>query len=319
MKNIIFAALSLFTLASHSQNTIPANPTTTPPAVVPAAAVPGMNNYTAPDPAALTVSMDSQGFVSVLIPQTQQRDVQKDWVKYAAYQSKGKAIIVNGDNIQYGAINKNISPSQFNISCRLLGSNDGVRTTVWLTDVNSPQASTQLIGDRNTALQKYVRDFAVQEYRQAVLDEMKTEQQKQAAMESDLAKLVKAEERAEKMSEKNRFSIKESDDAMLVNNKDIQNTSAQIESQKGMVENTAADANATKGAKKTLSEMEDKKRDLEKRNETLGKNMEMWNNEIRANDKIVADDREKEASKKAAIENEKQTILQVKSNLEAIK
>ena len=323
MKNIILIALSILTLSSYSQTTTPTD-SSNPPAI--AAPAVSMHAVATPDDstgttaaATLTVSMDSQGFVSIMIPQTQQRDVQRDWVKYAGHQSKGKAVIVNGDNVQYGATNKNISPGQFDISCRLLGSNDGVRTTVWLTDINSLEVSKELIANRNIALQKYVRDFGVQEYRQAVLDQMKAEQQKQAGMENQLAKLVKDEEKASMKAEENKRSIIKANDAILVNNRDIQSMNAQIESQKGMVESIASDANASKGAKKTLAEKENDKRSIQKSNDRLGKNIETWKNEIRASEKIIADDQQKEATGKVAIENQKQIIMLIKTKLDGIK
>ena len=44
-----------------------------------------------------------------------------------------------------------------------------------------------------------------------------------------------------------------------------------------------------------------------------------WKNEIRASEKIIADDQQKEATGKVAIENQKQIILLIKTKLDGIK
>ena len=267
----------------------------------------------------LTMRLDSQGFVSVTIPQTVQRQVQKDWIEYAGRGSKGKSTVVNGDNIQYGAVNKNISPSQFDISCRLLGTNDGVRVTVWLTENNSLLVSREQNSDRTIALQKYVHDFAVVEYRQAVLNELKAEQAKQKIMENELTKQIKEDEKAGKRIEGDKASILHTKDAITTSNNDIQSVTAKIESQKVMVDNNAADPNASKGAKKTLRQLEDQKKDLQKLNDKRGKEIMSWSNDIRADERVIADDKEKEAAKRANIEKQKQTIQAVQAKLDEIK
>lgn len=309
MKNILLLPLSFFYIASFGQVS------TLTDSSAANTSIPSDLKITT----SLTMRMDSQGFVSVTIPQTEQRQVQKDWVEYAGRGSKGKASVINGDNVQYAAVNKNISPSQFDISCRLLGTNDGVRVTVWLTENNTLLVSREQNSDRTTALQKYVRDFAVAEYRLAVMNELNTAQIRQKDMENDLTKLIREEEKAGKRIEGDRANIQHTKDAITTTNNDIQSTTAKIESQKAMVDNNAADPNASKGAKKTLRELEDQKEDLQKLNDKRGKEILHMSDDIRADERVIADYKEKEAAKTANIEKQKLTVQLVKTKLEGIK
>ena len=44
-----------------------------------------------------------------------------------------------------------------------------------------------------------------------------------------------------------------------------------------------------------------------------------WSNDIRADERVIADDKEKEAAKRANIEKQKQTIQAVQAKLDEIK
>ena len=314
MKNTLLLTFCFFSLSSFAQSN-PSVDTT----MLPSAPITTVPDHPTIPATKLTMRMDSQGFVSVTIPQMEQRQVQKDWVEYAGRGSKGKATVINGDNLQYGAVNKNISPSQFDISCRLLGTNEGVRVTVWLTENNTLLVSKEQNNDRTQALQKYVYDFVVIEYKQAVMNELKNAQGKQKGMENELTKLIKEDERSGKRIDGDKASIQHTNDAIITGNNDMQSMTAKIELQKGMVDNNAGDPNASKGAKKTLSELEDQKKNLQKQNDKRGKEIMNWTDEIRADERALADDKEKESAKRANIETQKQIVKEIQAKLNSIK
>lgn len=310
MKHILIAALSIIALASSAQNS--ATDTTSKPSAAPESitlsAVPA------------TITMDTQqGPLTVLIPQTSSKVVQKDWAHHVGQGSSGKTVIADGQFTQYGAVNKNISVSPFNITARFLGTSDGVKLSVWLSDNNNFENSKLPGADRTLALQKYVRDFAVAEYRQAVDDELKGSIARQKDLEFDLAKLNKLQDKDLKRTEENKRSIIKAKDAIAVNDRDIKSVTDQIESQKGMVQTTAADKNAAKGAKKTLSQLEDEKSDLQKKNEREGKNIVAREAEIRADERGIADIAEKQTAKTAEIDKQKQVVQSVKAKLDGIR
>jgi len=316
MKYVFFLVIYLCTFPVFAQNISGVD---TPTLYNNQALPPVINEVPVNQPAA-SVTMDiQQGQMVVLIPQARLKDVQKDWAKYVGYGSKGKAASADGQYSQYGAVNKNISPDPFNITAKFLSTSDGVRVTVWLSDNNNFQNTNEPSGDRSLALQKYVHDFAVTEYKQAVVYELDDDKAQQKAMEDQLTKMIREEDKAAKRKEEDNRSIIKANDAIITNRQDIQATSAQIESQKGMVQTTASDPNATKGAEKTLRELEKDKRELQKRNDNESKYILLWTNDITASERVIADNRERQANQRAAIERQKQVILQVQAKLENIR
>jgi hypothetical protein len=310
MKYILVAALGISTLSSFAQSS--ATDTAVKASAASAAAI-----SVSAVPATITIDTQ-QGPLTVMIPQAGPKAVQKDWAHYVGQGSTGKTANADGQFTQYGAVNKNISASPFNITARFLGTSDGVKLSVWLSDNNNFENSKQPGADRSLALQKYVRDFAVAEYRQAVSDELKGSQIKLKDLESDLTKLNKQEDKDLKRTEENKRGIVKAKDAIAVNDRDIKSANDQIESQKGMVQTTAADKNAAKGAKKTLSQLEGDKRDLQKKNEKEGKNIVAREAEIRADERGIADIKAKQTAKATEIDKQKQVVQTVQAKLDGI-
>ncbi len=254
MKKILFATFSIISLSVFAQ-----------------------------EPIAVTISRDSSvGIVnpsySVDIPQVTLKDVESNWLKYIAKSSEGKALLVNGEFAQQNMMNQNISPNYFTFYSKLTETTKGVNLTARLAR-NVIEAGNS---NQPLAVQKYLRDFAVAEYRKAVVAELNTEENKLASLERDLAKVIKGQEKSTKTINVNERSNERAVDAVATNNSDITASGEKITEQKKMVEQTAADPNATKGAQKTLNEMESDKKDLQKANETQQKNTDNRNKENRA-------------------------------------
>lgn len=266
-----------------------------------------------------TFSKGSATAYSATIPQSTLKDAEKDWMKYIASGSKLKTTLVNGEYILLGAVNKNVSPNPFNVYSKLLETTEGINLTVWLTENDTVFISKELSPDKALAAEKFVRDFVVQEYRETVDAELKTENDKLEALEKEKDNLIKAEEKsAKKISEAQR-SIQKSKDNINSGNAELQNLSYKISSQKSMVERTASDQNANKGAKQTMKELESEKKKLQKGIETQNKNIDSMNKQIRDEERNLAEGKEQQKSKIAEIEKQKQVVLAVQTKLENIK
>ncbi|MBP9152365.1 MAG: hypothetical protein KBF73_08795 [Flavobacteriales bacterium] len=273
----------------------------------------------------ILVTMDSIGsndnlrnVFTVDIPQVSLKDVERDWLKTVGKRAQDKATVVNGENIQKGAVNKNISPEPFTLYSKLVETTAGVRLTVWLAQNNIVSASGMANANQDLAVQKFMRDFALSAYRGAVETELKTEESKLRDLEKDMSKAVKSEEKLNKDIKKNERSNEKDEEAIATTKRDIQRVIESITEQKNMVELTAADPNANKGAKKTLSKLEDKKKDLQKENEKKSKEIEERNKETRAAS------REKEAAhqlyeaKVAEVEAQREVVNTAKRKLDDI-
>ena len=86
-----------------------------------------------------------------------------------------------------------------------------------------------------------------------------------------------------------------------------------------MVERTASDQNANKGAKQTMKELESEKKKLQKGIETQNKNIDSMNKQIRDEERNLAEGKEQQKSKIAEMEKQKRVVLAVQTKLENIK
>jgi len=291
IKQILFTAAAIFSVAVFAQN----------PIVVSVSPAP--------------VSMDTQHSFVVIIPGAELKETKKNWLQYLAKGSEGDASETNGNNLQIGVVNGNVSATPFNVSSRMIETNEGVRLNAWL-DPNI--AATTPNSGRHLAMQKYVYDFAVQEYRVAVAKDIKEAENKLEELEKQLAAMIKNEEKLIKSVNTNDPANSRSDDAMLANNNDIKSSSEKISEQKDMVNYTAADANANKGAKKTLEEMKDDKKDLQNDNEKREKRIEKRNKENRASDRSTELSQEAQRAKTSEIEQQKAVIVALKAKFDKI-
>lgn len=281
-------------------------------------------NAAAQKPIVITEASESmskgvQPAFTVEIPQAAIGQVEKDWLDYTGKGTKGKATFINGEHLQPAAVNTNISPTPFNVYAKLVDITGSVRLTAWFTANDTLFFKGADDSVRNLAIEKYMRDFAAGEYRDAVKGELKGEQEKLKALEKDLAGIIKEEEKSTKKINESNRAIKKSQDNIAANNKSIENTSEKIATQKGMVERTASDANANKGAKQTLKDLENERKKLQKDNVNENKNIEAQNKAIREEDRNTALIKERIAGKNAEIDKQKEKVKEVQTKLEGIK
>lgn len=261
------------------------------------------------------VSMDTQRSFAVVIPQAVLKEVKTNWLKYTGAGSKGKATELNGELLQTRAVNKSISGTPFNIYSRLIAISEGVRLLVWLDDRS---VSTQPNRVQHLAVQKYIYDFAVQEYRKAVDKELRAEQNKQQQLENELAALIKSEEKSAKTVNRNERATERATDAIATNSGDIEKATQKIDDQKGNVERNAGDANAAKGAEKTLSGMEGDKRDLQKQNEKQSRDIDNMNKENREEERSMSAVNDTKVQVSQALEKQKLVVRAVQDKLDNI-
>lgn len=296
MKFIILASLSALTLSAFAQKQLTVEVSERP------------------------MSKGTRISYTVEVPQAQLKDVEKDWVKYTAKNSKGKAIIANGEYLQTGAVNVNISPDHmFNIYSKLFGTVEGVRITAWFAENDTLFVQSDSTRGQYLAIEKYVRDFGVMQYREAVKGELNAAQDKLKALKKGLATQIKSEERASDKISNDKRSIDRSNDAIATNKSDQGAASTKIEAQKTMVESTSGDANANKGAKRTLNQNEDTKKDLQRKNDTQSKSIDNKNKNIRAEERNKTTAQNNQASQSDAIEKQTQLVQEIQAKLDAIK
>lgn len=142
------------------------------------------------------MSAGNQNCYVLLIPQTTLKDVISDWKKYIKKDAKSKPADYNGETIIQGAYCKNISPNLINISAVFLETSAGVQLSSWFSEGDA-FISTQSNPDKSIAVQNYLHNFGVQEYKNAVSDQLSNEQSKQRDLEKIYYGFVKDQKRSE--------------------------------------------------------------------------------------------------------------------------
>lgn len=282
-------------------------------------AIDGIQNLTIYD-GERTFSKGSKPSYQFTIPQATTKDVEKDWQKYIKTGSKGKVETVNNETILLGAVSKNISSTTFDIYSTIVEAKEGVRITAWFVGPDSVYISNTSNTDRNLAVQKYLHDFAVSEYKEAVGKELKVEQDKLKALESDLKSFVKDEEKSNQKIKENERSIDRQKNAIKMSEQDQKNKAEQIGNQKKVVEQQKAiSEDAAKSAAKTQKGFESELKKLEKDHEKLSKEIDKWEAEIREEGRNIEKNKQNQRLKNDSIEKQKLVIKAVEEKLAGIK
>ncbi len=256
----------------------------------------------------------------VLIPEAKLKAVESDWKKKLRNKSKGKVEEQGGELIIYGAVDKNVAPEGFNVFSKLLETTEGVLLTAWFMRSDSSFISRETATDKTLAAEKYVRDFAVEEYKEVVKAELNSEQKKLSDLEGDLKQLVNEEEKANKKINEDERSISRTKTEIRTNEADQKLKSDQIAKQKATVEslkNTPGDA--YKEAEKTLKGMENELKKLVNENEKLHKQIDKWEADIREQQRAIHKSTQDQYQKRADIDKQKSVVKAVEDKLGNIK
>ncbi len=256
---------------------------------------------------------------SVNIPQTILKITEKAWLHYIGKGSKGKASLDNGQHLQLGAVNKNIYHEPFEVRSTLVEGVDGVRLRAWFTKNGVAWPSKKGERDQNFAEKKYLHDFAIDQYRCAVKEELEDEQDKLKKLEKTMDSIVKEGVKSGQTISQNERSGQRTSDAMTASEKDIVIQSAKIEGQRDMLDATATDPNASKGANKTMDEMKDDKKDLQKLNESQGQDLDDLNADTQAAQRNSMTLQQRQEATQVQIDAQRGVVRQVEAKLAAIK
>lgn len=254
------------------------------------------------------------------IPNAKLKTIEKEWSKYLTKGSKSKIEEVNGEWQIHGAVNKNIFPSPFNVYSKLLETKEGVRLTIWITQDDSVFISKDLNNDQDLAAKKYLTDFAADQYRDVVKDELDAEKDKLKKLEKELDDLVKSEEKSNNRIKENMRSIERNKNDIKINDEDQKRKIEQISAQKTVVEATkAGGGDPYKEAQKALSNLNSEKEKLEKQNEKLNKEIDNWEKENRDEDRNMKQSQQDQFEKTQLIAKQKVNVTGVENKLAGIK
>ena len=262
------------------------------------------------------------GYV-VEIPMAVLQDVQQDWIKKLQENTKLKVEIVKDELIFSNAVKGEIASDTINLYTLFIQKDVRLLMYVFLEidDVFFSSKGDQAnlsVEKIDNGLKKYIRDFAVNEYKAAAAKDLDAEQKLLVQKQKELDKLVKDKEGLEKNNSSLENEIDQAE-------REVADMERQIElkNEEMNAHNTSMLSITGQEEKKAAAE---KKKDLEKEKSKLEKNRTGAKNEISdmkssidKNNKMIEDNLKQQESKQAEIEAQNQEVAKAQAFLDGIK
>ena len=254
------------------------------------------------------------------IPQAHLKQTKKDWISYLKKGAKAKLIDANGEVWMPGAVSDNVTSAPFNVYSTLLETTTGVRLTAWVSFNNDSIYISPGISDRNLAVEKYLHDFALLEYKVAVNAQLQSENVKLKKLQNQLEVLYKQQDKANKKSNEFKRDIERNEDKIRTNENDQQTKQSQIATQKQAVDDQRNNPGpALDAARKTLKDYQSALNKLINQKEKLHSQIDKWEANIRAQDRNTAAALDNQKAKSAEIDQQKTVVKVVGDKLDNIR
>jgi hypothetical protein len=269
------------------------------------------------------MSRGMQSCYLVEIPQADLKSVEVGWIKKLQENIKVKVEETGPELILHHAVKSEISSDTLSIYSLIIQHENHISIHAFLefdsvfftpkkdeTDLASMKLNQNIIN--------YLRSFAVEQYREAVADELKEEEKILKSLENDLKKLEKDEENMIK------------DNASLEN--DIEEKERDVAELEQMIETTnneltkhnvsmlsLEDDEAKDAAKDKQKELEKMKKDYEKSWSKAKDNISSYEAKIERNNQDIEESEEQQEAKRAEIEAQQGVIMQVQEKLDGMR
>jgi flagellar motor protein MotB len=272
----------------------------------------------------VTMSKGDQPAFIVEIPQVTAENIEKSWMKLIRQNTKSKVSTENGEIFILNTQIDEISDKPINIYSAVYQADSAVKL-VSLFEIDSSFFSFD--GDKEDmnyertyqGIEHFLHDFAVTEYRDAVEEELKTENKELKKLNGDLQKLVKQTETFQKKIRQNESDSLNAEDQISSLEVDKQRKQDEIDSKKESMSSIAGDKELYDEAKKYLKSLEKQRKKIEKEIDKLKANIvEYHSDNVELKRSIVENNKKKEELLNE-ISKQQETVKKVTRKLENIK
>lgn len=240
----------------------------------------------------MTMSQGTHNAFIIEIPQAEGKIVKKSWSKYIRQDTKSKVEIEEEEIFILGTIISEISNEPINIYSAIIELDSTVKV-VALFQIDSvffalPEGNKDInIEKTYHGIKNFMKDFAIDEYREAVIDELKEEEIELKALLREMIDMEKNNVAFQKEIKEYELKIQRSNEniASLQNEKSRKVT--EIESKKLAIGSLSGDKILQDEAKKQLKSIEKEKRRIEKSIEKEHKNIVSYESGIVENNRNI--------------------------------
>ena len=175
----------------------------------------------------------------VEIPASKLKTIQEGFKKYIKKDAKGKMNDDKGEINMIGAMNKNISSLPFNAFGRFVESSNGVKVSFWASE-GEIFISSKTAPDKSEAAKKYIKDFAIAQYKEVYETMVETEKDKLKDVTKLLEGFDKDQKKAEEKIASQKREIEKLNQSIKDEEKNIEAAKSNQAKQKNEVEKQAA-------------------------------------------------------------------------------
>ncbi len=256
----------------------------------------------------------------VLIPQTIQSKVIKDWGRMVISETgrkvRKKPAITKAEYSIDSVFIKQIAEEPFNLHSSFMQKKNGVEMETAFNHKGEYIDSTNMLLNERASL--YMRNFAIAQYREAVIDEIKSEERKLADLNEQLDQLVKENTRYKKnISSYNNDTVDlKQENIMQAKLKEGKNQ--EIMQQEINVSRAKSDPVKYKEQKKKLSEYKQEKKQISNRIKRNDRQIVSIVSDIEKSRRLITMNDQEQEKHKEAIESQMALIEQIRQKLENI-
>ena len=255
---------------------------------------------------------------TVNIPQASLRDVQKEWKQYVKKTSRGK-LVETGNEISM-PLSKlpALSDSAITVVAKIYLNDIYIKVDAFFKDYSGFISEKSTLEKHNSA-KAYLRVFAIDQYKDAVKDEIKVEEKTLNTLNNKLGDLVNYNLRTKKDTESRKREIETNTQELITNKKEVQIRQKDIDSQRSYVVSLSVkDDPFEKEAKKKLKDMEGEVSKLMRTNEKLNDRNSTSEAAIEENGRKIIENEKQQEEKKIEIAKQTAKIKGIKEKFDGI-
>ncbi|GIV34031.1 MAG: hypothetical protein KatS3mg031_1566 [Chitinophagales bacterium] len=283
------------------------------------------NNTSVPEPIQVedivkTISRGNQPGLKVLLYQTEKKDAESQWDALLRKKAKAKTENAQNEIIARGITLKEVSNRPLNIYAVFNPYADYVEMYVFF-ETDSVFLTKTVNETEYLSARKFVRDFAVQTYREAVSDQIKTEEKNLSSLEKELKKLQKENDCLHEQINKEKRNVDNNNEKISMLKLDQQRVRQLIQTQKtelDQLRDASTSEEVIKAEEKKLKALEKELTRLEKDEDQLRRNNAKNETVIRHYERDLADNASATERKRQEINAQKMLLTNLRNMLKAI-
>ncbi len=264
-----------------------------------------------------TFSVGNKNAFVIDIPQAQLKKVQSNWKSYLKHQSRRPAASKDGEVVlPFGTIPTFTTDS---ITIFSIVSSEGtkIKLSAAVMMQDSSFLSTTSNSEKSAAISHFIRQFGIQEYKNAVNDELLEEQNKLKTLEKKVSSLENENEGLRKDIKNNERTISRKKDEINMNEQEQTMKNTSILQQKTILNNYLGSEEQKSKEEKLLKQFTKEKEKLQDNKESMLKKIDDLESENRSLDKQIEKNNEEkipEAKKQVSLQKSYVESVQTKMN-----